>query len=219
MGGYWGLGEGGRGDSKRKRLGLSERYPSWRKHGTASRTTGRCSANKNLFFVLFYTTCAVPRPEDRGANVCINLFGSAERGRGRGRRPPCREHRANPVLATSSLETCLLAASAHLISLSKLGFLKVKNRGGGGGGGGGGDCFALRLDTRYDRGDGLLFCAKDSGVSEPVIRVWSHFADSDKRMTSKRYDLQCRSFDYIGFCFEILVERVFKFCVLVRRRG
>ncbi|CAM6011628.1 unnamed protein product [Sphagnum balticum] len=82
----------------------------------------------------------------------VHLFGSAERGR---RRLPCREHRANPVLATSSLETCLLAASAHLISLSKLGFLKVKNRGGGGGGGGGVDCFALRLDTRYDRGDGL----------------------------------------------------------------
>jgi hypothetical protein len=66
---------------------------------------------------------------------------------------PCREHRANPVLATS-LETCLLAAFAHFISLSKLGFLKVKNRGGGGGGGGG-DCVALRLDTRYDRGNGL----------------------------------------------------------------
>jgi hypothetical protein len=82
----------------------------------------------------------------------VYLFGSAERGR---RRSPSREHRANPVLATS-LETCLLAAFAHLISLSKLGFLKVENRGGGGGGGGGGgDCFALRLDTRYDRGDGL----------------------------------------------------------------
>ncbi len=82
--------------------------------------------------------------------------------------------------------------------MSELGFLKVKKGGGGGGGGGGVDCFGLRLNTRYDRGDGLS-CAKDSGVSEPVIRVWSHFADSDKRMTSKRYDLQCRSLNISGF--------------------
>lgn len=73
-GGSWGTEEG---DSEKKRLGLSERHPpSSRKHGTASRRTGRCSANKNPFFVLFYTTCAVPRSEDRG-RMYVYLFGSA----------------------------------------------------------------------------------------------------------------------------------------------